>query len=120
MTALKLLSGEATVLTQGGGWHSILEWEGMCIRNLRESVLFSERDELLRLLNYVIKIDKNVKKVILFAKTWNKMVQKGVFFTACHSKRGILFQLWDHQIRVFFRGDYAYQPECPLPLTRVF
>ena len=103
MTALKLLSGEATVLTQGGGWHSILEWEGMCIRNLRESVLFSERDELLRLLNYVIKIDKNVKKVILFAKTWNKMVQKGCFSWHVTQKGVYFFQLWDHQIKVFFQ-----------------
>ena len=56
--------------------------------------------------------------IILFTKTWNKMVQKGVFFTVCHTKRGILFQLWDHQIRVFFRGADAYQSlSAPPPPT---
>ena len=68
----------------------------MCVQNLSERVFFSERDELLRSPNKVIKIDKNVKKVILFTKTWNKMVLKGVFFMVCHSKRDILFKLWEH------------------------
>ena len=61
----------------------------MCVRNLSERVVFSESDELLRSLNYGIKIDKYVIKAILFTKTWNIMVQKGVFFTVCHSKRSI-------------------------------
>ena len=44
----KFLSGESTFLTRGGGgrgWHSVLEWVSMCVRNLSEKVLFSERDE---------------------------------------------------------------------------
>ena len=68
----------------------------MCVRNLSERVFFSERDELLRSPNKRMKIDRNVKKIILFTKTWNKMVLKGVFFAGCHSKRGILFKLWEH------------------------
>ena len=43
----KLLSGESTVL----GCHSVLGWVSMCVRNLDERVLFSERDELLRSLS---------------------------------------------------------------------
>ena len=42
----KLLSGESTVLTQLGE-HSVLDWVSMCIRNLSESVLFSERGDLI-------------------------------------------------------------------------
>ena len=44
----KLLSGESTVLIQGG-WHSVLEWVSMSVRNLSERVLFSERAELLKI-----------------------------------------------------------------------
>ena len=49
----KSLSGESTVLAQwkGGGGHSVLDWVSMCIRNLSERVLFSERDELIRSLS---------------------------------------------------------------------
>ena len=43
----KLLSGESTVLTQLGE-HSVLDWVSMCVRNLSETILFSERDELIR------------------------------------------------------------------------
>ena len=78
------------------GEHSVLDWVSMCARNLSERVLFWERDELITPLNLDIKIDNNVNKVKLFTKTWTKMVQKGVFFTVCHSRKDIIFQLWDH------------------------
>ena len=47
----KLLSGESTVLIREGGGHSVLEKESMCVRNLSERVLFSERHKLLRSIN---------------------------------------------------------------------
>ena len=47
----KLLSDESIVLTGGERWHSVLEKESMCVRNLSERVLFSERDKLLRSFN---------------------------------------------------------------------
>ena len=63
----KLLSDESTVMTQ---WreHSVLDCVSMCVRNLSERVLFSERDELIRSLNEGIKINNNVNKVKLFTK----------------------------------------------------
>ena len=49
-----------------------------------------------------IKFSKKCKKGYLFHKNFDKMFTKRVFFTVCHSKRGMNFQLRDHSIRLVF------------------
>ena len=50
----------------------------------------------------IIKTGKR-EKGYLYHNILNKMVLKRVIFKVCHSKRGIIFQIRDHSIRVFYR-----------------
>ena len=83
---------------------------------------FSERVELLRPHNWGIEVGKNVEKAYIFNKILHKMVSESLFFTACNSKRGMIFQLRDLSIRMFFRRCRAQmrtqeRSECPPPHT---
>ena len=80
----------------------------MCVRNLSERVLFSERGKLLRSINLGIKIDKNVKEAYFSQKkTGIKWCKKGCLSLYITQKGASFFNFGTTKSWCFFKVNQS-------------
>ena len=86
----KLLSGEYCS-GPGRGWHSVLEWVSMCVRNLSERVLFRSGMSYSDHSIWVSKSTKMWKGLYFTQKPGIKWCKKGCFFPRYVTQKGVYF-----------------------------